>query len=276
MSLKDIENWGAGKPVVFVMLAKEFAFHAHEYVELVNGINSGKYARGLGRPPTAREMLRLYKDHNRLSREMCTLFTRVSAPGGSIPEDWKKIQGDLRRWAREPVEKRRQDVEEIKNLLAKDKGMAKEIATELHDMHKEQMEEMQAEIAGKDPDVDFTELIKMPEWQFFVRVWAPCLLLYGEYATVLLRKARRGDLNSLLQLVRIDKSVLGDALIADQLAQAHAQGLRGFLGKIAPAIKGTGKRIKPRDAMLRVAALISRDRCNLWREGDCSGDSRPV
>lgn len=49
---------------------------------------------------------------------------------------------------------------------------------------------------------------------FMVLVWMPCLALYGDYPPVLLRKARHGDLSTICDLIKLDRSVLFDAGIS--------------------------------------------------------------
>jgi hypothetical protein len=41
------------------------------------------------------------------------------------------------------------------------------------------------------------------ENQFFMRVWLPCWMLYGEHPPRLMRRARQGDMNALQDLLRL-------------------------------------------------------------------------
>lgn len=60
-------------------------------------------------------------------------------------------------------------------------------------------------------------IISKPELLFFIRVIFPCLILHGELPSSLLRKSRNGDEESLIKIVRIDKSVIFDKIISQNL-----------------------------------------------------------
>lgn len=60
-------------------------------------------------------------------------------------------------------------------------------------------------------------IISNPELLFFIRVIFPCLILYGEFPISLLNKARIGDEEALENIVRTDKSVVFDPIIAKYL-----------------------------------------------------------
>jgi hypothetical protein len=67
------------------------------------------------------------------------------------------------------------------------------------------------QLAGKGPTPKFTMAeLSARECQFTVRGWFPCMVAYGEWAPRLFSRARRRDLDSLLKLLAIDKSVLGE------------------------------------------------------------------
>ena len=53
--------------------------------------------------------------------------------------------------------------------------------------------------------------------QFFIRVIVPCLLSYGQFPSIILRRARRGDEESIERLCRIDHSVIHDRKISQYL-----------------------------------------------------------
>ena len=52
---------------------------------------------------------------------------------------------------------------------------------------------------------------------FNLLVWLPCMFLYGDFPPTLLRKARHGDLDVLCDLIRLDRSVIFDSGISNQL-----------------------------------------------------------
>jgi hypothetical protein len=58
-------------------------------------------------------------------------------------------------------------------------------------------------------------VLQRPESFFFVRVELPCQVLYREPPGLLMRRARLGDLDALDKLIRLDKTVLCDPMIAE-------------------------------------------------------------
>ena len=67
------------------------------------------------------------------------------------------------------------------------------------------------QLAGKGPTPEFTMAeLSARECQFAVRGWFPCMLAYGESAATAFFEGERRDLDSLLKLLAIDKSVLGE------------------------------------------------------------------
>jgi hypothetical protein len=53
--------------------------------------------------------------------------------------------------------------------------------------------------------------------QFFMRVIVPCLLLHGQFPSIILRKARLGDEDSIKKLARIDHSIVHDLKISQYI-----------------------------------------------------------
>jgi hypothetical protein len=121
----------------------------------------------------------------------------------------------------------------------------------------EQVQELKAAVDGKEQEALTDRQVRQPEVQFFMRVWFPCLIAYGQWPTRLLASARRGNLDALYKLLRIDKSILADPFIADHLHQAYASGRKGAFGKLAVAVKGPAKKMKRRQVKVRLASLIS-------------------
>jgi len=97
-----------------------------------------------------------------------------------------------------------------------------------------------------------TELI------FFIRVWIPCILFYGDYPANILRKARHGDENALEKLIRLDKSVIHDSKIMEIHHQAAVAKKQGTMDIITKAMNKSPKmKIDPQKVKYSLAGLIS-------------------
>jgi hypothetical protein len=68
-----------------------------------------------------------------------------------------------------------------------------------------------------------------PEILFFLKVLFPCWILYNEHPTFLLRKARQGDIDSLGKLLRLDKTLIKDRLISEQIIRSRSSAPNKFL-----------------------------------------------
>jgi len=88
-------------------------------------------------------------------------------------------------------------------------------------------------------------------------VWAPCMLFYRTYPSRLLRKARQGDADAMEMLLRIDKGVVADPKIAEQLHQMAGSGWRAGFGRMGRAFLGTPKRMTRKQIKVSLAGLLS-------------------
>lgn len=73
-------------------------------------------------------------------------------------------------------------------------------------------------------EVDASEVLQDEEPHIFplavmfaMFVWLPCMALYGQYPTEMMRKARHGNLDTIRELVRLDRSAIFDPGIAKHI-----------------------------------------------------------
>jgi len=91
---------------------------------------------------------------------------------------------------------------------------------------------------------------------FLALVWLPCMNLYGEYPTVLLRKARHGDLETICDLIRLDRSVIFDSGISKFIHQWTLQFREVHLNKVGTALKLGLKDISIKKIKLKWAQYV--------------------
>jgi hypothetical protein len=63
MSTERFAKWGFGKPVGFVVLARQAAMEAENLGTLTNWMLAGEHLEILPPPPSAKRMLEMYRDH---------------------------------------------------------------------------------------------------------------------------------------------------------------------------------------------------------------------
>ncbi|BCS89546.1 hypothetical protein PSDVSF_27880 [Pseudodesulfovibrio sediminis] len=72
---------------------------------------------------------------------------------------------------------------------------------------------------------------------FNILVWLPCMVFYGDYPCVLLRKARHGNEKVLCDLIRLDRSVLFDSIISKRVHEWTLDSQMDTLEKIGTAFR---------------------------------------
>ncbi len=73
------------------------------------------------------------------------------------------------------------------------------------------------------------------------RAEALCLVLYKTHAKVLINRARRGDVQAVLDLIKVDRLFLTDSCTAKVIRQAEFQNDRPFLKQLARVMKNKPK-----------------------------------
>lgn len=245
---------GKGKPSAFVGLAVEIASSADALARLLPWlIGREKLTRPLPPVPTLDEWLPLYRCHRAIPYALGPAF---EIPGGF--QALEVIDATHALVNCKPDEL----VEEIAILTDDEKRKlllpfvgvpfppADADLTRILEHH-----ESGALIAS---DEDFDEALSTGPGQFFCRVWLPCWVLYRQYPTVLLRNARHGDLKSLENLIRLDKSIAHEPRVAEHIHQIQYNGTKRDRDLTSKALSSPPKdRITKQTMRYGLAGLIS-------------------
>lgn len=96
-----------------------------------------------------------------------------------------------------------------------------------------------------------------PATEFFVTVFWPSVLLYQKRPSELLQQARNGDIESLDQLLRLDKRALLDPRVSLQVAQMLAGRSAELRSMLAGALSGRPRSsVKPAAVKAQLAACM--------------------
>ena len=90
---------------------------------------------------------------------------------------------------------------------------------------------------------------------FLVRIQLASMLLYGRSHNMMYYRARHGDVESLCDLLRLDKHVTLDPRIGQQVMRAQAQPLSGDNPRILRAFRGRIRKPRSRQVKANFAAL---------------------
>jgi len=228
LSVKKLDEWAKSKPIVLAIIAQQIAVSAEPCSEFLKLLKIGERIKGYHKLPSSKEWLRFYKNHRILNEYLIKTFKKF----GEIAE----IGTELAELLASNRKKRRQlgsakFNKKIKEELEKlDPGEMQQLVSEIKNfweyIYKLSLDDIKSDI-NNNYDDDFTkkfkDALKDYEMLFFIWVWTPCWLLYGEFPPTLLRSARLGNIESLEKLIRLDSSVIYDPKIAEFLHQAKVK-----------------------------------------------------
>ncbi len=165
--------------------------------------------------PDVDEWLSLYREHRRVQR----IFYNQTLPVvcgcrevGQIFNEWERGLKEIRGMSGEELKR------EVEVLTDEDWQDMEEIVEELQE-GMEALPDLEPEV----PEGFRLEDMFTAEVLFFLWVWLPCWYETGEAPVFVYRKARQGDMDALDALLRIDKAVMRDRLIAQHIHEAQLE-----------------------------------------------------
>lgn len=200
--------YGNGKPLLFVLVATQIAASVDALTALMKELIGKKRSPKHVPPvPPITEWLRMYRRHNQMWNKVDLL---------QVLDDESEFTGQegargFRALVAMPSDERNEVIrenfsdDELRELLSLLAGIEfpprQEVVTALVKHFEEE--------ADSDAD-QLDDFMGDVEVQFFFRVWVPCWIIYQEYPSNLMRRARQGDLDAMDNLLRLDKSVIHD------------------------------------------------------------------
>lgn len=220
---RDFWNHVQGWPLALVQLGLQAAIVAEYLTVLLKTLNGPRTLQLMPVYPV-RQWLRLYRDHARTYREIGIALG---------VEDADHVIRWVVAFDRLSLDERRAVLDEFPQgeLVEIAREGAQEILAELRSELHELMKLPTSNQLGFDDSV-----LNTMEAQFVVRVTLPCWLLYREHPATILRRARSGDLDAITDLVRLDKSVVGDPRVLRATVQASRDENAVRIKRIADAL----------------------------------------
>ena len=241
--LRDILS---GRNWLTRMMGKTVGGSASAMQGYLRMIETGRGLDRLGDVPPLREWLPYYRCHRRLTREL------EGAVEGGDGRRFESLADGCRAMSRLP---REEIAQVVRTAMADEEAVA--AAREMMKRLQRQEAEIDAELQGREGLPCYPAAVyRQPAVAFFARVWLPCLLLHRDYPTRLYRRARLGDINALVDLIRLDKSVLGDLRIMEQVHRAGHSSRRALARKLARAMGEWPKALSRKRLKYRLGSLI--------------------
>ncbi len=220
------------------------ATSSEPFLEFLKTIKAGNQIEETVKLPPIQDWLNLYRNHRKVYHGVTGFFRQLNDDTATVMNLYEELLSGLNIL-------RQVTPSELNNMLSE---LTTEDQKELFDSVKIRLEEFN-DLLLNDSINNGNEIKKLskaekrklkkshsrPEMIFFVRVWVPCFLLYGEYPPYLLRKARRGDDDALEKLLRLDKSLIYDKKIQAIFHLETVAKKRARMTLITKALQNTPK-----------------------------------
>ncbi len=254
--MENFQEWGVGKPIGLVLFSRQVLLARNEVWQLLEWIRTGDGLQVLGPFPSVKRWVQMYRHPSRVMKYLVNnLFP---APGRELNTygGYRLCSSEWSAFQRLSPEKRRgllisisedewrESLEEAREFL----GNVCQAQTNT---------ESWAIPRRRPSDLRMRRIFRSPEIQFFLRVWFPCQVLYGEFSYVIHRRARQGDLVSLEKLLRLDKAADSDPRIKRHIADAWANN-RAKYKRLMRALNQQPKKINRRQVKVGLASLVSK------------------
>ena len=213
---KHFEEWAKDKSPLLKMSSSVFADGNGSIFEFLQNIITGVKMGGYDRLPPVDEWLQFYRNHRQIYKGVTNTIRQINNETAKLIdlyEQYQSVFSQLKHITKSELQEIKEELtsaekkrgesffREILEIIDNDFGIGKNETTELEEKEK------------------LLALLNQQEMIFFMRVWAPCLFLYGEYSTRLFRKARQGDNDALEKLLRLDQTVIADKKIMELFHQ---------------------------------------------------------
>ncbi|MFA9477746.1 hypothetical protein ACERK3_05495 [Phycisphaerales bacterium AB-hyl4] len=250
---KRIEAAVAGGRTLVRLYAFLTAASADVIYDIVKTQRARKTHPKLPPPPPVEEWLPLYDQPIRVFNSIGA-FSGWHRSSGFTPARvivWGKQLDEL------PRSEREKTFEAIKVLPSEAKPKPPEKGQGFVETLYDQIRQFAFDDYQED-SVDVGEALKLPEIQFFFRIWIVSWVEYQQSPHDLMKLARKGDLDALTKLLRLDKAVVADPAIANEIHRAARHGQTARFRKLADSIgSGPPGPMAPKQVKLRLVALIS-------------------
>lgn len=257
-TMKYFEKWSEGKSPLLKMACFAIATNQKDIFDFLQTVKDGKQLGGYAHLPSATEWLKLYRNHRRIHEGITNAVRQISDDAAKAVDFYEQFLSGLRNLRHITNSELQEMLEELsdaeRNEIANSHEEIQEIITNDLNIGNE-VPGLEFDAAEKEK---FSVLFSVPEMIFFTRVWAPCLFLYGNYPTRLLRKARQGDNDALENLLRLDQTVIADKKIIELYHQGKVAKKKATYNLFTKALSKKPKvKLTRRKIENELAGLIS-------------------
>jgi hypothetical protein len=254
-----LSEWAKGKPLGLVIMAQQLTIGAEALYKWLKLMKVEELVGDDISVPALREWLSLYRRHRHLEEVLIGIFRSlggIAEYGANLAES---IFEELRYIRKIGWENFKREWEQMTPDERSEK--LREGERQLEELQRLHSDDIQSDIEGKiDEDLKqrLGEALKKPEMLFFLKVWAPCFIQYGELPGRLLKRARRGDIDAIEKILRVDPSVIGDPKICEHFYRSSWKRSKVDFNTVAKALqRGPKGKVTRRKTKYGIAGLIS-------------------
>ncbi|MDD5722804.1 MAG: hypothetical protein PHY29_03590 [Syntrophales bacterium] len=255
------EEWAKDKTFLIRTAALQFALPSKDFHDALKKLKAGERMEGYDSLPPIDEWVKLYKNHGKVYLGLTNSLRQLDNRLSEIIDFYEELMLSLASLRHITQSEFQEVVDELKSedqngIFESFKEKFKAIENLIIEDHLEDSETPEQLSEGKTEKIQ--KFIRTPEVLFFVRVWAPCFLLYGDYPAYILRKARQGDEEAFEKLLRLDKFLIYEPKMKKIFKKATETKARGRMSLIAKAFRSTPKaKIEIKHIKYLFAGLLS-------------------
>ncbi len=243
-TMRYFEQWAKDKSPIIRNASHLVATSSEDFLEFLKTVKAGDPLEENIKLPPIQDWLNLYRNHKKVYHGVTRFFRQLNDETSAVIDLYEEMlsglnilkqvtPSELNDMLNEPTLEDQKELfdtakirlEKVNHLLTKDSISNRDEIRKL----------------SKDEKRRFKKSRSRPEIIFFLRVWVPCFLIYGEYPPYLLRKARQGDDDALEKLLRLDKSLIYDHKIQAIFHLETVAKKRARMTLITKALQNTPK-----------------------------------
>ena len=249
-------SWGESVPPIIFLLSVQLIVMLPDIYRVMKEFREGKMPSGFLYPSDINRWLTLYKHSEWVGKH---LFRGLVSDFGTKDSCKKEIDRNINSLLSMRRVMSRMCVDDFKKVYESDpRRVLKEVGEIRDDIYQDACEIVKdVDSDTKYNDAFLIEWTSCDEFKFFVQVTYPCLFYYGKWPGFLYRKARQGDVESIHDLLRLDKSLMYDKHIACYILGSHYTSRRSRFAGFAKAIQGKPKKpLNPKSMRMSVAGMM--------------------
>ena len=263
IKMKHFDEWTKGKSLFLAMASLALVESAQDCFEFLQMFKSRRIARKIPFRSTSEQWLNLYTDHRQLYKGLTEALRELDSESSEAVDFYEFLIECFN-------ERKKMNAEEKRKALAdlSPEELKKTISLIRENVH--ELEDWVIKLFRNSEDETFKELneneikkraeifFRKQEVIFFLRLWVPCVLIYGIYPVKLLWKARKGNEDAIEKLMRLDKMIIYDSKIKQIIWQTQSEDKRIKFDLMMKAIRREPKiRLEIQSIKYAFAALIS-------------------